>query len=113
MTNNPMQRGWLKNGNPLGNPNSAPRCGARTRQGTSCRQPAMPNGRCRMHGGKSPGAPTGERNGNYRHGQRTIAAMAEWRQAREALAGLRQILELARGAGWLWTDRPESALHDQ
>ncbi|MGO8839738.1 MAG: HGGxSTG domain-containing protein [Methyloceanibacter sp.] len=22
-----------------------------------CQSPAMPNGRCRMHGGKSPGAP--------------------------------------------------------
>ena len=29
----------------------SPRCGARTRNGTPCRSPAMPNGRCRMHGG--------------------------------------------------------------
>jgi hypothetical protein len=28
-------------------------CGAKTRSGGSCRQPAMANGRCRMHGGKS------------------------------------------------------------
>jgi hypothetical protein len=28
-------------------------CGAKTRGGGSCTQPAMPNGRCRMHGGKS------------------------------------------------------------
>ena len=27
------------------------RCGARTRSGSACRSPAMPNGRCRMHGG--------------------------------------------------------------
>ncbi|MGA8291772.1 MAG: HGGxSTG domain-containing protein [Rhodoplanes sp.] len=26
------------------------RCGARTRSGSQCRSPAMPNGRCRMHG---------------------------------------------------------------
>ena len=35
----------------------SPRCGAKTRRGTPCRAPAMPNGRCRMHGGSSPGAP--------------------------------------------------------
>ena len=34
---------------------SSPRCGARTRAGTSCRSPAMRNGRCRMHGGMSTG----------------------------------------------------------
>lgn len=28
-------------------------CGAKTRNGTPCKQPAMPNGRCRLHGGKS------------------------------------------------------------
>jgi hypothetical protein len=29
-------------------------CGALTRRGTACQQPAMKNGRCRMHGGKTP-----------------------------------------------------------
>jgi hypothetical protein len=29
-------------------------CGAGTRQGTPCQNPAMTNGRCRMHGGKTP-----------------------------------------------------------
>jgi hypothetical protein len=38
------------------------RCGARTRSGSRCQSPAMPNGRCRMHGGLSPGAPKGNRN---------------------------------------------------
>jgi len=33
------------------------RCGAKTRSGKSCKNWAMPNGRCRMHGGKSTGAP--------------------------------------------------------
>ena len=36
----------------------AVRCGARTRVGTSCCQPAMRNGRCRMHGGLSTGPRT-------------------------------------------------------
>lgn len=42
--------------------NNAPRCGAKTRKGNACQSPAMKNGRCRMHGGKSPGAPIGNRN---------------------------------------------------
>ena len=45
----------------------SPRCGARTRNGSECQSPAMPNGRCRMHGGKSPGAPKGNRNA-WKHG---------------------------------------------
>lgn len=53
-------RGPLRNGNPSGNPNLAPRCGARTRSGCACRAPAMANGRCRMHGGRSTGARTQE-----------------------------------------------------
>lgn len=40
-----------------------PRCGAHSRRtGNPCKNPSMPNGRCRMHGGKSTGRPitTGE-----------------------------------------------------
>lgn len=37
-------------------------CGAKTRSGQTCRNRAMQNGRCRMHGGKSTGAPAGNRN---------------------------------------------------
>ncbi|HME23125.1 MAG TPA: HGGxSTG domain-containing protein [Acetobacteraceae bacterium] len=57
-----MQRepGPLRNGNPRGDPNAAPRCGARTRAGGACRAPAMANGRCRMHGGCSTGPRTAE-----------------------------------------------------
>ena len=32
-------------------------CGAKTRAGTPCKKPAMSNGRCRLHGGTSPGRP--------------------------------------------------------
>lgn len=38
-------------------------CGAKTRNGTPCKSNAMPNGRCRMHGGTSPGAPI--KHGRY------------------------------------------------
>src|SRR6202048_4736398 len=40
-----------------------------------CRSPATKNGRCRLHGGASgSGGPPGERNGQYRHGERTKTA---------------------------------------
>lgn len=37
-------------------------CGARSKrnEGRACRQPAMKNGRCRLHGGKSTGPKTRE-----------------------------------------------------
>src|SRR5271167_4829081 len=51
--------GPLRSGNPRGNPNLAPRCGAKARTtACPCQAPAMPNGRCRMHGGKSTGPRT-------------------------------------------------------
>jgi hypothetical protein len=46
----------------------SPRCGARTRNGSRCQSPAMPNSRCRMHGGMSPGAPKGNKNA-FKHGR--------------------------------------------
>lgn len=38
-------------------PHARKRCGAKTRSGKPCKNGAMDNGRCRMHGGKSTGAP--------------------------------------------------------
>lgn len=53
--------GPLRNGNPRGNPNAAPRCGASTRSGCPCRAPALRGKlRCRMHGGASTGPRTAE-----------------------------------------------------
>lgn len=40
----------------------AKHCGAKTRAGGRCKAPAMANGRCRVHGGSSTGAPKGTRN---------------------------------------------------
>jgi hypothetical protein len=71
----------------------APRCGAKTRFGAPCRSPAMPNGRCRMHGGASPGAPTGERNGNYKHGRFTREAIEARRQLRTLITQLRAFVD--------------------
>src|SRR5262245_3882908 len=56
----PDRRGRLRNGATPGDFLAAPRCGARTRAGDCCRQPAMRNGRCRMHGGLSTGPRTAE-----------------------------------------------------
>src|SRR5690625_7696169 len=48
-------------------PHARKRCGAKTRAGTPCKNGAMANGRCRMHGGKSTGPP--KKNSNARtHG---------------------------------------------
>jgi hypothetical protein len=70
------RRGRLRHGNPSGDFLAAPRCGATTRAGCACRQPAMPNGRCRLHGGKSTGARTAAglarcRTATLVHGHRT------------------------------------------
>jgi hypothetical protein len=68
----------------------APRCGARTRKGNLCRSPAVRGKRrCRMHGGAAgSGGPTGERNGNYRHG----------RYAKEHLTTMQALRKLIREA---------------
>lgn len=67
--------------------NKARRCGAKTRRTIHpCKSPAMPNGRCRMHGGKSPGAPHGTAHGRYKHGRYT----------REVRQSKRETLEYCR-----------------
>jgi hypothetical protein len=89
--------GWLKNENPPGDPNSAPRCGAKTRQGQKCRAPAMPSGRCRMHGGASTGPRTVEglarsRRGNWKHGQYSAEAKADIQTVRRLIQASRDLL---------------------
>jgi len=54
------RRGRLRNGATPGDFLAAARCGAHTRAGGCCRQPAMKNGRCRMHGGLGTGPRTAE-----------------------------------------------------
>ncbi|MGA7450467.1 MAG: HGGxSTG domain-containing protein, partial [Rhodoplanes sp.] len=68
----------------LKNLHSAQRCGAKNRAGGACQCPAMRGRqRCRLHGGLSPGAPRGPRNGNYRSGEWTIEAAQERKWLRE------------------------------
>lgn len=95
---------WLKNGNPVGNPSSAPRCGAKTRSGTPCRNPAMRNPRtgrqtrCRMHGGSSCGPTSPEgiercRRANWKHGRYSAEAKAARREQRAELRDLTRELK--------------------
>ena len=96
------RRGRLKNGNPSGDFLKAPRCEARNRLGRPCQCPAMPNGRCRLHGGVSTGPRTAEgiqriRRAVTRHGRYSKRARSErdhyrnlLRQCRETLAMIRQ-----------------------
>jgi hypothetical protein len=68
----------------------ARQCGARSRSGAPCRAPATKKGRCRFHGGApGSGAPFGKRNGQYRHGDRSRAAVAERQKFSKILKMLR------------------------
>lgn len=69
--------------------NSVALCGAKARQNNHlpCRQPAMKNGRCRLHGGKCTGPKTAEgklksAQANLKHGRYTKEAMIERRKMR-------------------------------
>ena len=63
-----------------------PRCGARCRRtGSSCRNPSMKNGRCRMHGGKSTGRP-------IVHGMYTGEKKRKYAEAKALLRVLRDML---------------------
>jgi hypothetical protein len=71
------------------------KCGARTRRGSSCRRPAMRNGRCRLHGGLSTGPKTQEGRNRIRlallkHGRYT-------REARQERLECRELVRISRG----------------
>jgi len=68
----------------LRNLRRAPRCGAKTRSATSCQCPAIRGrARCRPHRGRSPGAPRGNKNGNFKDGAWTAEAIQERCWARD------------------------------
>jgi len=72
----------------------APRCEARTRSASSCRAPAMRNGRCRLHGGKSTGPPKGNKNA-LKHGRYTAQAITCRREVRALLKSTKNLVEVA------------------
>ena len=63
---------------------TSPRCGAKTRAGTSCKAPAMKNGKCYLHGGKSTGAPKGNQNA-LKHGYYTKDSIEHRRYIRKLI----------------------------
>jgi hypothetical protein len=74
LTNNPMNQGAIVKR--LANIRAAPRCGAMTRAGGSCQCPAIrARNRCRLHGGRSTGAPKAQSNGNFTTGEFTAEAI--------------------------------------
>jgi hypothetical protein len=95
------RRGTLRHGNPSGDFLAAPRCGAQTRAGCPCRQPAMANGRCRLHGGKSTGARTAAGLARVRanrlvHGARTAEIIDLRSAAARHGRALRTLVRLAK-----------------
>lgn len=59
------------------------RCGAKTRGGSPCKNAAMPNGRCRMHGGRSLRGVSHPRFSHGRYSRDVIAGLTS--RYREAL----------------------------
>jgi hypothetical protein len=72
----------------------SPRCGAKTRQGTPCRAPAVAGKkRCRMHGGATgSGAPSNNQNA-LKHGLYTRRAIAERAALQTLLREAQETLE--------------------
>ena len=96
MTNDPMRQDDIQRR--LSNLAKAPRCGARTRTGSPCRQAAVRGRRrCRMHGGANgSGGPLGPRNGNFKHGDCTRESLETRRNARKSIRSLSRILNQIR-----------------
>src|SRR5271163_3774618 len=91
-----------------GNPNLAPRCGAKARTtGCPCQSPAMANGRCRMHGGNchGPSTPEGKARmtaANTKHGFLTGPRRAKRRYIRTLITRNRLLCD----ARLLWPYLP-------
>ena len=78
---------------------STKRCGAKTRTGALCKALAMPNGRCRMHGGASLALLA---HPNYRHGlysKYSPEGMA-FRAAKKRRKHMRERIRAIRKMSW-------------
>lgn len=74
-------------------PNGVRKCGARTRRGGVCGRPAMAGkNRCDMHGGKSPGAPLGNRNA-WKHGYWSGEGLALRQRLSHAVRSARRLCQ--------------------
>jgi hypothetical protein len=113
-----QRTGPLRNGNHRGNPNLAPRCGAkaRTTGGNPCQAPAMKNGRCRMHGGKATGPTTVDGHArmvaaNTKHGYYSAENRAERRRVAAQKAEARAQRQLQRAAAVIARTQALLVLH--
>ena len=75
------------------------KCGAkaRTNDHKPCRQPAMANGRCRLHGGKVVGPKTEEgrqrqKMGSWKHGMRSKEVIEETKELRDSMRQAAQFI---------------------
>src|SRR5947209_6820358 len=109
-----LGRGRLLHGNPGGDPSTAPRCGAKTRSGATCKAPAMRSRktgdytRCRMHGGASTGPRTTEglercRRARWKDGHRSAAQEAERKRTAAEGRGIWAELRHLRAAAALFS----------
>jgi len=100
MSKEPHGNGWRAH---LELAHAAPRCGARRKSDSrACRAPAMPNGRCRLHGGKSTGPRTPKglersRRASWRHGHYSAEAKAARREASRQLRMLQHMIAEGHG----------------
>lgn len=80
-------------------------CGAkaRTRGHKECRQPAMENGRCRLHGGKTPKHGTGSKTeegklrqkmASWKHGLRSKERREEAKESRELIRSCKALFRV-------------------
>lgn len=79
----------------------APRCKAkcRTRNGEPCKNLAMANGRCRMHGGKSTGPQNSEGKAsnkmkNWKHGDYSMEALVERKKLQESIREYKKTINI-------------------
>ena len=84
MTGNGELKDPKKNGAMSKNGANPMHCGAKTRSDGTCKSPAMKNGRCRLHGGKTP-AP-GPSHPNYKHGLYSGVMTAQEEEAFDAFS---------------------------
>lgn len=73
---------------------ASPRCGAKTRNGSPCKSPAVSgNARCRMHGGaRGSGAPVGNQNA-LKHGGYTRDNLEFQKYVRNLLSTSKEFIE--------------------
>ncbi len=83
-------------------PHAPSACGAKTRAGSPCKNAGMPNGRCRLHGGKSTGPKTvaGRRacaRARTKHGRYSAEVKSAARSWRKEIAEYNSVLDELMG----------------